>query len=608
MSRTLAIAIAIFALTSMLVLWPYLPTKAEKVFDEGGELKVGLPNAANAPLMTIKLYVAGVTNPISVEARDIIYDLAFQSLAATLPNGTRVPLLATQWTISPDGRVYTIKLRENVKWSDGVAFNASDVLFTWDVYRSQVQFDEFGISPYVEKAEMVNATAVRFTLKEPFSSWLEYFLTYMWILPKHEFKTVAAQTGTEGINKSFTIGTGPFQIVNFKPGDMVVHLVRNTNYWGPKPHLQNITIILLNPDANIPGLLQTKQVDLVRLPSGTMVPAILSQENMTIDIYPSQQFVGDQEVGAALVLFNCLRPPYDNKLVRKAISLAIDTQAIVDYALGGYGAVASPGGFPADLKTWVPSDLGPWKRNVTEAKRLLEKAGFVKGADGFYQFPNGTAWKPVATTRARGASTVILAIIDQNLKEAGINVQSQVLASASMTNAWYTGTYEFSVLITNRPTFPDFIINIFRVDPGQIAPVGVHSGNTPGYQGYHDWCRWASAAQTKAIGDARRASTYQDQFRYYGEAQRIVADELPYFTLYYTQSLWSRRTDTFEGYDVYASKGFMFPMAALVTSIHLPSYEAKPPPPPPDNTMLYVAGAVVIIVVLAALYFLTQRK
>jgi len=311
--------------------------------------------------------------------------------------------------------------------------------------------------------------------------------------------------------------------------------------------------------------------------------------------------VGDQEVGAGLVLFNCLRPPYDDVRVRKAIALSIDTKSVVDYALGGYGAVASPGGLPADLTRWVPSDLAPWKRNVAQARQLLEQAGFIKGADGFYTFANGTQWRPVMTLRARGPSAVIAAIIDQNLKEVGINVQTQVLASGTVVNSWYYGTYEFSILTTNRPAFPDFILNIFRDNPGQVSPIGVYPASD-----YHGWCRWASAEQTGALAKAREATTYEEQYQWYAVAQRVVADEVPYFTLYYQQTLWARRTDTFEGYDEPVRQGFMFPMAGLVCNIHLPSHEVAPPPQ--DNTLLYVGGGAVIVVAVAALYLLTRKK
>jgi ABC-type transport system substrate-binding protein len=599
-NSTRLLSIAAIALLAGGLMFALIPARGALVYEEGGELKVGVPNAANAPLMTVKLLVTVGNNPISVGARDIIYDLAFQSLAAALPNGTYVPLLATGWTISPDGLVYTFKLRD-AKWSDGVQFNATDVLFTFQVYNSSVRLDEFAICPYVSRVEILNATGIRFTLKQPFSQWLDYFLTYVWIVPKHEFLTPQAQTGSEGYNKSYTIGTGPFQVVDFKPGDTSIHLVRNEYYWGGKPHLERITIVLLNPDANIPGLLQTKQLDLVQLTGGTMVPAIISQANCTVDIYPSQQFVGDQEVGAGLVLFNCLRPPYDDVRVRKAIALSIDTKSVVDYALGGYGAVASPGGLPADLTRWVPSDLAPWKRNVAQARQLLEQAGFIKGADGFYTFANGTQWRPVMTLRARGPSAVIAAIIDQNLKEVGINVQTQVLASGTVVNSWYYGTYEFSILTTNRPAFPDFILNIFRDNPGQVSPIGVYPASD-----YHGWCRWASAEQTEALAKAREATTYEEQYQWYAVAQRVVADEVPYFTLYYQQTLWARRTDTFEGYDEPVRQGFMFPMAGLVCNIHLPSHEVAPPPQ--DNTLLYVGGGVVIVVAVAALYLLTRKK
>jgi len=598
-NSTRILSTALIALLAGGMVFAFVPAQAAMVYEEGGELKLGIPNANNAPLMTIKLLVTVGNNPVSVGTRDIIYDLAFQPLAVALPNGTYVPLLATSWTISPDGLVYTLKLRD-AKWSDGVQFNASDVLFTFQVYNSSITLDEYAICPYVSKVEILNATGIRYTLKQVFSQWLDYLLTYEWIVPKHEFLTPAAQTGLDGYNKSSTIGTGPFQIVDFKPGDTVIHLVRNEYYWGGKPHLEKITAMLLNPAANIPGLLETKQLDIVQLAGGTMVPAIISQANCTVDIYPSQAFEGTSMVGAGLVLFNCLRAPYTDAGVRKAIALSIDTTAVVNYALGGYGAVASPGGLPADLTKWVPSDLAPWARNITQARLLLQQAGFIRAADGFYTFANGTQWRPVMTLRAIGPSTVIAAIIDQNLKEVGINVQTQVLASGTVVNNWYIGAYEFSILTTNRPKWPDFILNIFRNNPGGVLPIGVSISPD-----YHGWCRWASAEQTDALANAREATTYAAQYQAFAVAQRVVAAEVPYFTLYYQQTLWAHRTDTFEGYETPVSQGFMLPMAGLAVALHLPSHEVAPPA---DNTMLYVGGAAVIVVVAAALYFLTRKK
>src|SRR5881409_2876752 len=147
------------------------------------------------------------------------------------------PDLAESWTTASDGLSWTFKLRSGVKWSDGTAFSADDVAFTFNdiVLKPDLGAQNRASYAAVKTVTVVDPNTVRFDLSRKFAA-LPSFLAYnAGILPKHVLTADPLKTTT--FNKGVPVSTGPFKVEKYISGQSV-SLVRNENYFGPKPYLQ----------------------------------------------------------------------------------------------------------------------------------------------------------------------------------------------------------------------------------------------------------------------------------------------------------------------------------------------------------------------------------
>jgi peptide/nickel transport system substrate-binding protein len=150
------------------------------------------------------------------------------------------PELATSWSVSPDGKTWTFQTRQNVKWQDGVPFTAADVAFTFNYI---VKNNLSNLAVYTDGITGAKATGpntVQIYTKAPKANMLRMVVP---ILPQHIWSKVSGKAAsTSFANKPPIIGTGPFQVVDWKPGQYV-HLKANPNYWGGAPHISDLYIL-----------------------------------------------------------------------------------------------------------------------------------------------------------------------------------------------------------------------------------------------------------------------------------------------------------------------------------------------------------------------------
>jgi len=285
------------------------------------------------------------------------------------------PDLATSWSWSADNKVLTIKLREGVKWHDGKPFTSADVQCTWEMILEK-RSSNWRANQYKEwytnlKEVSVNGPhEVRFMLERPQPSFLS-LLAAGWsaVYPCHVDGRVMRQK---------PIGTGPFKVAEFKPGD-AVRLVKNTEYWKPgRPYLDGIVYRVIPSTATRLLAFVSGQVDMTNV--ATVTPQTVK------DVYaqvPNAVCSSSGTMVSGAVLINHSVAPFDNPNVRRAISLALDRNAFVmsrqgEGRLGG--AMMSPpygtwGLTPAQLEA-VPGFGKDTERNRTEARKLMEEAGY----------------------------------------------------------------------------------------------------------------------------------------------------------------------------------------------------------------------------------------
>src|SRR5256886_9634544 len=198
------------------------------------------PSAQGAPVsggtVTIPIGADPTLNPWSPNAfvESLFINRAiFEGLTKPGKDLAPAPDLAESWTIAPDGLSWTFKLRSGVQWSDGTAFSADDVAFTFNdvVLKPDLGAQNRASYAAVKTVTVVDANTVRFDLSRKFAALPSNLAYNSGILPKHVLS--ADPLKTTSFNKGVPVSTGPFKVEKYTSGQSV-SLVPNQNYFGPK--------------------------------------------------------------------------------------------------------------------------------------------------------------------------------------------------------------------------------------------------------------------------------------------------------------------------------------------------------------------------------------
>lgn len=273
--------------------------------------------------------------------------------------------LATSYEVSEDGKVWTVKLRDDVKFSDGELLTAEDVKFTFETAAASGSVIDLN---GLEKVEVVDNTTVTFTLKEVQSTFINN-LVATGIVPKHAYDENYAEN---------PVGSGPFQLVQWDRGQQMI-VKENPEYYGKKPYFKKITFVFLNEDAAFAAA-QAGEVDLAYIPaafSNREVPGMKLEAVKTVDnrgiVFPYVKS-GDVTKDGFPIGNDVTADP----AIRHAINIAVDRKALIDGVLEGQGtpAYTSVDGLP-----WWNPDTVIKDADLDGARKLLEEAGW-KDIDG----------------------------------------------------------------------------------------------------------------------------------------------------------------------------------------------------------------------------------
>jgi peptide/nickel transport system substrate-binding protein len=288
-------------------------------------------------------------------------------LFKTDKNGEIVPDLATGYSISGDGKTWTVNLRNDVKFSDNSTFNAKDVETTFNTAKkTETDLDLTNL----EKVTAKNDTCVEFTLVEPRSTFI-YDLRYVGIVPEEY------DNNTYGENP---IGTGPYVLDHWDKGQQAIFKV-NDNYYGDKPFFTQITL-LFPEESTWLELAKSGQVD--------VVPVATSALNQSVDGY---QFVEKSAGRAQGVSFPYLKDTGNvtnesgwkignnvtaDKAIRQALNVGVDRQKMCDEVFAGH---ATPEYTSVDTRDYANNASKVKDGNIDDAKRILKEGGW-KDTDG----------------------------------------------------------------------------------------------------------------------------------------------------------------------------------------------------------------------------------
>lgn len=221
----LLIALVGIAFLSVVLGYLALNTNSVERPDFGGTYTEGVAGRPNA------------INPIFSQYNDVDRDIAslvFNGLTRSDENGVLQPDLATSWSISPDGLIYTFTLRSGVYWHDGAPFTADDVLYTLHAVQDPASKSPPDLAGFWRTVAItvIDATTVRFQLTQPYAPFLDY--TTIGILPAHLLKDVAPGDLFQNPFNRRPIGTGPFMISEMTLDHATLDV--NPGYYGVRPY------------------------------------------------------------------------------------------------------------------------------------------------------------------------------------------------------------------------------------------------------------------------------------------------------------------------------------------------------------------------------------
>ena len=292
------------------------------------------------------------------------------------------PELATSWTHSEDGKVWTFKLREGVKWQDGEPFTADDVVFTFETIIEDEVSNYVGYTEYIETVKALDPQTVEFTCSKAKTNMLGMPIP---ILPEHIWsKLTAAQITNTFPNTPPMIGTGPFQVVEWKRGEYV-RAVANKDYWRGAPKADEVVWSLYKNQDTMAADLKSGALQVAwDIPQAQFEP-LNADQNLTA--------VGGVLNGFNHMGFNCYagkaslgNPVLKDAAFRRALNWAIDKQKIVDIGYFGHAQPATtiiradyykP---PLDYH-WQPAEGEVYTFDPARAGSELDAAGY-KDTDG----------------------------------------------------------------------------------------------------------------------------------------------------------------------------------------------------------------------------------
>ncbi|HEU5424222.1 MAG TPA: peptide ABC transporter substrate-binding protein [Nitrolancea sp.] len=395
---------------------------------------------------------------LSVAGKDVgAQRIVLEPLADFDKNARLVPVLAAEIPsvenggVAKDGTSVTWKLRQGVKWHDGQPFTANDVAFTFAYLNDPATAATTrGFYQDVATVDAVDDYTAKVTFKHPTAPWFNPFTAIAGvILPQHILSDfVGAKAKSAPFNLK-PIGTGPFKVTEFKPGDVVSYSL-NPDYWDPgKPHFDSVTLkgggdatsaaraVMQSGEADWAWNLQVEATVLKSLESAGRGKLVIwpgaGTEKMIINHSDPNTEVDGQKSS-----YKTEHPHFKVKEVRQAVNLAIDRDSMATQL---YGATGKATGYTMNENpTYMPSGI-TWKYDLKAAADLLDKAGAQKGSDGIRSL-NGRKLSWLYTASTNSLRQKEQEIIKQSLGQIGVDIEIKAVDASAYFDATNEASFQ----------------------------------------------------------------------------------------------------------------------------------------------------------------------
>ena len=388
----------------------------------------------------------------------------YDTLVMTHPETREIiPGLAKSWEISEDGLVATFHLREGVKFHDGKPLTAEDFKYTYERAKDPATRATTFILPLVEnleRIEVLDNLTFKLIFSAPFINLLPA-LTSPETSPINR-NSVEAQGEDFGTNP-VGAGTGPYKFKSWQSAQ-AINFVRNEDYnWGPEfyenqgpPHIEEIEIRII-PDVEVQTIaLLNGEIDVADYNPPKDHAVLAAKPNINVDL------AGIPSPGALMGFFNISKPPFDDLVVRKAASHAIDRQVFIDVVKLGY-AIPVYAPIPPFFFGYNEKLDNYYDYNPDKAKEMLEEAGWKLGPDGIRQ-KDGVKLEGEFLVRQREDYVDFAQITLEMFKKVGIGLNIQILEWGALVEGSFSGKHNFTWNGYSRMSTESVIYMYFHSD------------------------------------------------------------------------------------------------------------------------------------------------
>jgi peptide/nickel transport system substrate-binding protein len=428
---------------------------------------------------------------------------------------TFAPQLARSYEWSPDHKALTFHLRDGVTWSDGVPVTAEDVRWTWQAQTSkEVAWDASYMKQGITDVEVVDSKTVRFHFARVYAKQL-LDANEGTILPKHAWEKLPFKdwrTHGDWFRQHLVVD-GPFDIESWKPQQELV-LKRNVHYYDrSRPYLDRVVFRIVPDQGSVSAQFFSGAIDFIPQVSPTDAERIKKDPRLELIPFWYRLVVA--------VAWNDQRPPFDDPEVRRALSIGIDRQTIVETLFGPYARVATS---PIVGAVWAHDRaIVPWPYDPAEARRILAARGFADH-DGDGVLDRGG--KPLAfqlTSNAgnRQRNDAVVMIQDQ-LKKIGVKAEPRMIEFNTMIAEIDAGRFDATIVGLGMDTSLDLTGNFHSKS---ISPVG------------SNYARYANPEVDRLLESAMSRPNIVDSRPDLDRIQEILHREQPYSFLWESQRL-----------------------------------------------------------------------
>ena len=447
----------------------------------------------------------------------IIYNLGETLYTYKLGTTELEPRLAIAFpTISEDGLVYTIPIRQGVKFHDGTAFNAQAMAFSLNRFIKNGGEPSFLLSDTVKSVEATGEWELKVTLQKPFAAFpsLLAFPGACAVSPK------AYEIGEGKFIPEKFAGTGPYKLTSFNSDSLRLEVF--SDYWSEKPRNQGIDLQLYpsNP-ANLFNAFRTKAIDVA-------YQSLLPQQVKKLKAYAEKGEGQVIEASGSVVNFMTLNmnsDPLKQKLVRQAIASLVDRKLLNERILQGQGE-ALYSMIPISFEAYKPvfqTEYGD--HNIEKARQLLQQAGYSKENPVTVEI-----WHSSGSITASIVAALLKALSKRDL-DGMIQFQPNSIASAAFFKNVGKGLYE-SAISNWYPDFLDpdnYIYPFLDCAKGSTAK-GCEEGGSQGQGSFY-----YSEEMNQLIDQQRKESDPAKRNEIFARIQTLLAQDVPYIPLWQTK-------------------------------------------------------------------------